>query len=251
MNPNDSSRRGFLDMAVRTLGGAAAVSVLGQSGDVVSAAEKAALAVSHAPGPHFPGKAKHVIYLHMVGGPSQLDLYDYKPKMAAMYDKDLPDSVRQGQRLTTMTSGQSRFPIAPSKYKFAQYGKSGMWVSELLPNTAKMVDEMCFIRSMNTDAINHEPAITFAQTGNQIAGRPCLGAWVSYALGTLNQNLPAFVVMVAKPTNTEQLQAISAKLWSSGYLSGEHAGVAFRTAGDPILYINNPAGVPSDVRSTN
>ena len=123
-----------------------------------------------------------------------------------------------------------------------------MWVSELLPNTAKMVDEMCFIRSMNTDAINHEPAITFAQTGNQIAGRPCLGAWVSYGLGTLNQNLPAFVVMVAKPTNMEQLQAISARLWSSGYLPGEHAGVAFRTSGDPILYISNPPGVSSDVR---
>jgi hypothetical protein len=240
------SRRGFLDMAVRTLGGAAAVSVLGQ-GNALAASEKARLA-SHAPGPHFPGKAKHVIYLHMVGGPSQMDLYDYKPKMAAMYDKDLPESVRQGQRLTTMTSGQARFPIAPSKYKFAQHGHSGMWVSELLPHTAKMVDEMCFIRSMNTDAINHEPAITFAQTGNQIAGRPCLGAWVSYGLGTLNQNLPAFVVMVAKPTNTEQLQAISAKLWSSGYLSGEHAGVAFRTAGDPILFINNPPGVPADVR---
>ena len=200
------------------------------------------------PGPHFPGKARHVIYLHMVGGPSQIDLYDYKPKMDAMYDKDLPESIRQGQRLTTMTSGQTRFPIAPSKYKFAQYGQSGMWVSELLPHTAKIVDEMCFVRSMNTDAINHEPAITFAQTGNQISGRPCLGSWVSYGLGTLNQNLPTFVVMVAKPTNMEQLQAISARLWSSGYLPGEHAGVAFRTSGDPILYINNPPGVPADVR---
>jgi hypothetical protein len=184
----------------------------------------------------------------MVGGPSQMDLYDYKPKMNAWYDKDLPESIRQGQRLTTMTSGQTRFPIAPSKYKFAQYGNSGMWISELLPNTAKVVDEMCFIRSMNTDAINHEPAITFAQTGNQIAGRPCLGSWVSYGLGTLNQNLPAFVVMVAKPTNMEQLQAISARLWSSGYLPGEHAGVSFRTTGDPILYINNPPGVPAEVR---
>ena len=184
----------------------------------------------------------------MVGGPSQMDLYDYKPKMNAWYDKDLPESVRQGQRLTTMTSGQTRFPIAPSKYKFAQYGQSGMWVSELLPYTAKMVDEMCFIRTMNTDAINHEPAITFAQTGNQIAGRPCLGSWVSYGLGSLNQNLPAFVVMVAKPTNMEQLQAISARLWSSGYLPGEHAGVSFRTSGDPILYINNPPGVPAEVR---
>jgi hypothetical protein len=248
MNPNDPSRRDFLDLAVRTLGGAAAVSLLGQNDDKALAA--AVSAGPHVPGPHFPGKAKHVIYLHMVGGPSQIDLYDYKPKMDAMYDKDLPESIRQGQRLTTMTSGQTRFPIAPSKYKFARHGRSGMWVSELLPHTAKVVDEMCFVRSMNTDAINHEPAITFAQTGNQIAGRPCLGSWVSYGLGTLNQNLPTFVVTVAKPTNMEQLQAISARLWSSGYLSGEHAGVAFRTSGDPILYINNPPGVPAEVRHT-
>ncbi len=197
---------------------------------------------------HFAPKAKHVIYLHMVGGPSQLDLYDYKPKMSEMYDKDLPESIRNGQRLTTMTSGQKRFPIAPSKYKFAQHGKSGMWVSELLPHTAKMVDDMCFIRSMNTEAINHEPAITLMQTGNMVTGRPCLGSWVSYGLGSVNQNLPTFVVLVAKPSNTEQIQAISARLWSSGYLPGEHAGVSFRSGGDPILYINNPAGVPAEVR---
>src|SRR5579871_4320356 len=198
--------------------------------------------------PPFAPKAKRVIYLHMVGGPSQMDLYDYKPKMGEFYDKDLPDSVRMGQRLTTMTSGQARFPIAPSKFKFKQHGKSGMWVSELLPWTAKMVDEMCFIRSMNTEAINHEPAITYMQTGNQVTGRPCLGAWVSYGLGSLNNNLPTFVVQVAQPSNTEQVQAISARLWASGYLSGEHAGVSFRTKGDPILYINNPPGVSGDVR---
>src|SRR6516162_2287379 len=197
---------------------------------------------------HFAAKAKHVIYLHMVGRPPQMDLYDYKPKMGEFYDKDLPDSVRMGQRLTTMTSGQARFPIAPSKFKFKQHGKSGMWVSELLPWTAKMVDDMCFIRSMHTEAINHEPAITFIQTGNQVTGRPCLGAWASYGLGALNHNLPTFVVLVAKPTNTEQVQAISARLWSSGYLSGEHAGVSFRSKGDPILYINNPPGVTSQVR---
>jgi len=199
-------------------------------------------------GPHFAPKAKQIIYLHMVGGPPQMDLYDFKPVMGDWFDKDLPDSIRMGQRLTTMTSGQKRFPIAPSKYKFAQYGKSGMWVSELLPWTAKMVDEMCFIRSMHTEAINHEPAITYMQTGNQITGRPCLGSWVSYGLGALNQNLPTFVVLVAKPTNTEQLQAISARLWSSGYLPGQHAGVSFRSSGDPILFINNPAGVPAQVR---
>jgi hypothetical protein len=203
-----------------------------------------------AAGPYFAPKAKQVIYLHMVGGPSQMDLYDYKPVMTEWYDKDLPESVRMGQRLTTMTSGQSRFPIAPSKYKFAQYGKSGMWVSELLPWTSKMVDDMCFIRSMHTEAINHEPAICYMQTGNQITGRPCLGSWVSYGLGTLNEDLPTFVVLVAQPSNTEQIQAISGRLWSSGYLPGQHAGVSFRTAGDPILYINNPSGIPTNIRRT-
>jgi hypothetical protein len=153
-----------------------------------------------------------------------------------------------GQRLTTMTSGQKRFPIAPSKYQFAQHGQSGMWVSELLPWTAKMVDDMCFVRSMHTEAINHEPAITYIQTGNMNTGRPCLGSWMSYGLGSLNENLPTFVVLVAKPTNTEQVQAISARLWSSGYLSGEHAGVSFRSSGDPILYISNPPGVPPEIR---
>jgi Protein of unknown function (DUF1501) len=197
---------------------------------------------------HFPAKAKRVIYLHMVGGPPQMDLYDYKPQMREWYNKDLPESIRNGQRLTTMTSGQARFPIAPSKYRFARHGKSGMWVTELLPYTARMVDDMAFIRTMNTEAINHEPAICFMQTGNQNPGRPCLGAWVSYGLGSLNTNLPTFVVLVARPTNQEQFQAISARLWSSGNLSGEHAGVAFRSSGDPILYINNPPGVPPEIR---
>jgi hypothetical protein len=147
-----------------------------------------------------------------------------------------------------MTSGQARFPIAPTRFKFAQHGQSGMWVTELLPKTASMVDDMCFIRSLNTEAINHEPAISYMQTGNQITGRPCLGSWTSYGLGSLNQNLPTFVVLVAKPTNTEQVQAISARLWSSGYLPGEHAGVSFRSGGDAILYINNPEGVPAQIR---
>ena len=200
------------------------------------------------PGAHFPAKAKHIIYLHMVGGPSQIDLFDYKPRLGEWYDKDLPDSVRMGQRLTTMTSGQKRFPIAPSKYSFQRHGKCGMWVSELLPWTSKIVDELCFIRSMHTEAINHEPAISNMQTGNQVTGRPCIGSWVSYGLGTLNSDLPTFVVLVAKPSNTEQIQAISARLWSSGYLSGEHAGVSFRSGGDPILYINNPPGVPTSIR---
>jgi len=224
-------------------------------GSVVGTATLATLwpqfARANTPGrlaPHFAPKAKHIIYLHMVGGPPQMDLYDYKPVMGEWFDKDLPDSIRMGQRLTTMTSGQKRFPIAPSKYKFAQHGQNGMWVSELMPWTAQMVDDMCFIRSMHTEAINHEPAITYMQTGNQVTGRPCLGSWVSYGLGAVNQNLPTFVVLVAKSTNTEQIQAISARLWSSGYLSGEHAGVSFRSSGDPILFIQDPPGVPPHIR---
>src|SRR5437660_6894047 len=233
------TRRQFFASAGFSLG-VAALTALGGRSDTAGARPAART--------HFPPKAKRLIYLHMVGGPSQMDLYDYKPKMGEWYDKDLPDSIRMGQRLTTMTSGQARFPIAPSKYKFARHGKCGMWVSELLPWTAKMVDDMCFVRSMHTDAINHEPAITFMQTGNQVTGRPCLGSWTSYGLGSLNQNLPTFVVLVAQPSNTEQVQAISARLWSSGYLSGEHAGVSFRTGGDPILYLHNPDRVPAEVR---
>jgi hypothetical protein len=168
--------------------------------------------------------------------------------MRDWFDKDLPESVRMGQRLTTMTSGQARFPIAPSMYRFERCGQSSMWISELLPNLKKSVDDLVFIRSMHTEAINHEPAITLMQSGNQITGRPCLGAWASYGLGSLNDNLPTFVVMVAKSTNVEQVQAISARLWSSGFLPGTHAGVSLRTAGDPILYINDPPGVSRDVR---
>ncbi len=251
MNPFDAyrlaiTRRHFFAAGSHAVGWAALASLMGQNS--ARAAEGETTTGHVAVGPHHLPKAKNVIYLHMVGGPAQMDLYDYKPQMGEWYDKDLPESIRMGQRLTTMTSGQARFPIAPSKFKFARHGKSGMWVSELLPWTAKMVDDMCFIRSMYTEAINHEPAITLMQTGNQITGRPCLGAWASYGLGSLNQNLPTFVVLVAKPTNTEQVQAISGRLWQSGYLPGEHAGVSFRSGGDPILYINNPPGVSPDVR---
>ncbi len=245
MNPIEEfrlnvTRRHFLAAGSHLLGTAALASLGGDAfGNVLSSGRR-----------HFAPKAKQVIYLHMVGGPSQIDLFDYKPVMREWYDKDLPESVRMGQRLTTMTSGQARFPIAPSLYKFERCGQAGMWVSELLPWMKKMVDDLVFVRTMHTEAINHEPAITLMQTGNQVTGRPCLGAWSSYGLGALNNNLPTFVVMVARSTNTEQVQAISARLWSSGFLSGEHAGVSFRTAGDPILYINDPPGVSRDVRRT-
>ena len=240
------TRRQFFAKGKSALGFAALTALMQRAGILGADASDPVAAMKAVT--HFAPKAKRVIYLHMVGGPSQMDLYDYKPGMKDFYDKDLPDSVRNGQRLTGMTSGQSRFPIAPSKYAFQQHGKSGMWVSELLPYTSRMVDDMCFIRSMHTDAINHEPGITLMQTGNQISGRPCIGSWVSYGLGSANSDLPTFVVLVAKPTNTEQIQAISARLWGSGYLPGEHAGVAFRSGIDPILYINNPPGVSAAAR---
>ena len=199
--------------------------------------------------PHFKPKATRAIYLHMVGGPSQLDLYDYKPGMKEWFDKDLPESIRNGQRLTTMTSGQSRFPIAPTIFKFAQHGPGGAWISELLPNTAKMAGDMAIIRTMKTEAINHEPAITFMQSGSMLAGKPCMGAWIAYGLGTMNKDLPTFVVLNATHTHPKAgVQAISARLWSAGFLSARYSGVALRSGGDPVLYINNPDGVDRAVR---
>ena len=234
-------RRQFFSSGKSLLAGAALTGLLGGS-PIKGAAPQAV-------GPHFAPKARRVIYLHMVGGPAQMDLFDYKPEMAKWYDKELPESIRKGQRLTTMTSGQKRFPVAPSRYKFSQAGECGMWMNtEMLPQLARKADEICWMRSLHTEAINHEPAIAAMQTGNQVTGRPCLGSWASYGLGTINEQLPAFVVLVAVPSNRDQEQAISSRLWSSGYLPGEHAGVSFRSKGDPILYINNPPGVPDEVR---
>jgi hypothetical protein len=198
--------------------------------------------------PHFAPKAKRAIYLFMNEGPSQMDLWDYKPKMAPMFDKDLPDSIRKGQRLTTMTSGQKRFPIAPSKYTFSQHGKAGSWVSELLPWTAKMVDDLAVVKTVWTEAINHDPAVTYICTGHQIPGRPSLGAWLSYGLGTENHNLPAFVVMTASWTGRKEAQAIYNRLWGSGFLPSKHQGVALRSKGDPVLFLANPQGVKSTTR---
>lgn len=231
------SRRQFFGQGARGLGALALGSLL-----EAAPAEKSAL-------PHFAPKAKRAIYLHMVGAPPQMDLLDYKPGMKDWFDKDLPASIRQGQRLTTMTSGQSRFPIAPSVFRFAQHGQSGAWISELLPNVAKMADDITIIRSMYTEAINHEPAITFIQTGNQVAGRPCIGSWFAYGLGSMNQDLPTFVVLNATHTHPKaNVQAISAKLWSSGFLSAQYAGVGLRSAGDPVLYVSNPDGVSVPIR---
>lgn len=248
MNPlldyvRSETRRQFFARGANAVGAAALASLMGES---QARSEEPAFAGMVRP--HHAPKAKHVIYLHMVGGPPQMDLFDYKPQLERWYDRDLPNSVRGNQRLTTMTSGQARFPIAPSKFSFARHGRAGMWITELLPNLSRVADEICFIRSMNTEAINHEPAICYIQTGNQVTGRPCLGSWVSYGLGSLNHNLPTFVVLIARSSNTEQFQAISSRLWSSGFMSGEYAGTSFRSQGDPILYINNPPGVPTEMR---
>ena len=198
--------------------------------------------------PHFAPKAKRAIYLFMAGAPSQMDLLDYKPKMADMFDADLPNSIRMGQRLTTMTSGQTRFPIAPSIYKFSRHGQSGAWVSELLPHTAQVVDELCIIRSVHTEAINHDPAITYICTGNQIPGKASLGSWLSYGLGSANRQLPAFVVLTSSWTGRKEAQALYNRLWGSGFIPPKHQGVRLRSSGDPVLYLANPDGVPPDVR---
>ncbi len=198
--------------------------------------------------PHFAPKAKRVIYLFMSGAPSQLDMWDYKPQLQDWYDKDLPDSVRNGQRITTMTSGQKRFPIAPSRMKFSQHGEHGAWVSETLPHTASVVDELAVIKTVNTEAINHDPAITYIQTGSQLPGRPSAGAWLSYGLGTMNSNLPSFVVLHSTVNGGFGGQALYARLWGSGFLSTKHQGVALRSTGDPVLYLSNPNGISGKMR---
>lgn len=198
--------------------------------------------------PHFAPKAKRVIYLFMSGAPSQLDMWDYKPGLHDWFDKDLPDSVVNGQRFTTMTSRQKRFPIAPSIFKFNQYGKNGTWVSELLPWTARMVDDLAVIKTVNTEAINHDPAITYIQTGSQLPGRPSTGAWMSYGLGSMNQNLPAFVVLHSTVNGGFGGQALYSRLWGSGFLSTKHQGVSLRSTGDPVLYLSNPSGMSQKMR---
>ncbi len=193
--------------------------------------------------PHFAPKARHLIYLFMNGAPSQLDLWDYKPQLKELFDKDLPDSIRNGQRLTTMTSGQKRFPVAPSIYKFAQHGNCGTWVSELLPHTAEIVDELAVIKTVHTEAINHDPASTLILTGNQVPGKPSIGAWLSYGLGSEADNLPAFVVMTPRWSAKRDAQALYQRLWGSGFLPSRYQGVALRSKGDPVLFLDNPAGV--------
>ena len=194
--------------------------------------------------PHLKPRARRVIYLCQSGAPSQMDLFDYKPAIEKYRGQDLPDSVRRGQRLTGMTATQDKFPIAPSIFKFARHGRSGAWVSELCPETAEIVDELCFVKSMHTEAINHDPAITFLQTGSQLAGRPSMGAWVSYGLGRQNEDLPSFVAM----TSGEGDQPLYDRLWGAGFLPSEYQGVKFRRSGDPVLYLSDPPGVDREMR---
>jgi hypothetical protein len=243
------TRRHFLGRAGKVLGWAAAASLLNNRalrGDNYSAAG--------APGgdslkfPNFAPRAKRAIYLFMSGGPSQVDLWDYKPNLAAQFDKDLPDSVRGSQQLTGMTTSQARFPVAPSHWAFKRYGESGTWVSDLMPNMGRIVDDLTIIKSTNTEAINHEPAIMLMNTGNMNAGKPCLGSWLAYGLGSMNDNLPTFMVLQTKLNTDENNQPVSSRLWSSGFLSSEYAGVGLRSAGDPVLYLSDPNGVDREVR---
>jgi len=198
--------------------------------------------------PHFAPRAKRVIYLFQSGGPSQLDLFDHKPAMAEMRGKDLPDSIRMGQRLTGMTSGQKRFPVANSIFRFARHGECGATVSELMPHVASIADDLCFVKTMHTEQINHDPAITFFQTGFQLAGRPSIGAWMSYGLGSENRDLPAFVVLNSRGTGRPSCQPLYDRLWGSGFIPTTHAGVKLRSAADPVLYLGDPPGIPRAMR---
>jgi hypothetical protein len=198
--------------------------------------------------PHFAPKAKRVIYLFQSGGPSQLEMMDYKPKLKELHGTELPDSIRQGQRLTGMTSGQKSFPVVAPKFNFKQVGANGTWLSELLPFTGKVVDDLCIVKSMHTEAINHDPAITFMQTGSQQPGRPSMGSWLSYGLGSEAEDLPAFVVMISHGTGKDANQGLLDRLWGSGFLPSSHQGVKFRSGKDPVLFLNDPNGIDRKLR---
>ncbi len=232
-------RRQFLTKTSLGLGAMALGSLMGSNNLFASSGQENPVSgVNGIPGlPHHAPKAKRIIYLFQSGGPSQLETFDYKPNLVDLQGQDLPASVRQGQRLTGMSAAQTAFPMTSSIFKFDQYGESRKWVSELLPHTAEMVDDLCFIKSMYTEQINHDPAITFFQTGHQLPGRPSIGSWMSYGLGSSNENLPAFIVLVSKNGSGQPLYA---RLWGNGFLPTKHQGVQFRSGKDPVLYLNNP-----------
>ena len=224
-----TSRRQFFSRSGLALGSAALSSMLAEE--------------SPSTAPHFAPKVKRVIYLFMSGAPSQIETFDYKPKLEEMRTMELPASVRMGQRLTGMTAAQASFPLAPSMFPFKQRGQAGTWVSDLLPHTANVADRICVIKSMHTEQINHDPAVTFFQTGHQIAGRPSIGSWVAYGLGSENKDLPSFVVLISQGSSSSGDQPLADRLWGSGFIPTRYQGVKFRAAADPVLYLSNPEGL--------
>ncbi|MDW8309815.1 MAG: DUF1501 domain-containing protein [Verrucomicrobiales bacterium] len=242
------TRRHFFSRTTLGLGTAALASLLnpGLFQALAASVSTSGGATGPARGPHFRPRAKRVIYLFMAGGPSQMDLFDYKPALEKYHSTELPDSVRMGQRITTMTSGQKSLPVVKSIFKFSQHGQNGVWLSELIPHIASIVDDICIIKTVHTEAINHDPAITYIQTGFQQPGRPCIGSWLSYGLGSENENLPAFIVMIS--SGKESDQPLYARLWSAGFLPGEHQGVQFRSGHDPVLFLSDPPGVSPETR---
>jgi hypothetical protein len=235
------SRREMLTRAGYGLGAAALHALFGASHAVAAVAAPRAF-------PNFAPRAKRVIFLFQAGGPSHLDLLDYKPAMKGRFDQDIPPSIFGGQRVTGMVAQQDRFPVVPTMYGFRQYGESGLWLSELLPHTGGIADEICMLRGMHTEAINHDPAITFIQTGSQLPGRPCMGSWVDYGLGSENENLPAFVVLNSLPSNGMADQGLLSRLWGAGFLPSRYQGVQFRSAGDAVLHLSDPPGITRDRR---
>ncbi len=245
IDPMRLTRRRFLTGAMGGIGGVALASLAAGNVPLLASPSRQAIPLGIPAGPHFAPTAKRIISLVQSGGPSQLDLFDHKPLLQERNGQELPDSIRQGQRLTGMSGNQSSLPLAGAQFDFKQYGSNGLWVSELLPHTARIVDKLCVVRSMHTEAINHDPAITFFQTGSQIAGRPSMGAWVSYGLGSMNADLPAFVVLVTKDKGGQPLYA---RLWGNGFLESRHQGVQLRAGAEPVLYLADPEGVSPDSR---
>ncbi|NND09321.1 MAG: DUF1501 domain-containing protein [Saprospiraceae bacterium] len=236
------SRRDFLSETSLGLGSAALASLM--TPGLLSAKPQNSIPLY---GLQLPPKAKRVIYLFQSGAPSQMELFDYKPALQKMNGKELPESIRKGQRLTGMTVGQKSFPIAAPQFTFSQYGDSGAWMSELIPHMASIVNDLCIVKSMHTEAINHDPAITFFQTGSQQPGRPCIGSWISYGLGSDNDNLPTFCVLLSE--GRARPQPLYSRLWGNGFLPSKHQGVQFRSGADPVLYLNNPASVTKEDRA--
>jgi hypothetical protein len=237
------TRRHFFGRSALGLGAAALTALIRPAGSAEPTADTVLPSGGILREPHVVPRAKRVIYLFMHGGPSQLDLFDHKPDLIKHHGEELPDSVRKGQRITGMTSGQASFPVVASRFQFSRHGQSGAWVTELLPELAKVADDLCFVKSLYTDAINHDPAVTLLQTGHQIAGRPSFGSWTSYGLGSENHDVPAFVVLLSRGSAARPADPLYARLWGSGFLPSNHQGVSFRSNGDPVLYLSNPPGV--------